>query len=63
MCQLAASLVSAHRPQDAAKQFERARDVGAAHGLFSVEREACLGLGKQRMEAGRDEVRTPVSFL
>ena len=55
MCQLAASLVSADRPQDAAKQYEKARDVGAAHGFSSVEREACLGLGKQRMEAGRDE--------
>ena len=43
MCQLATSLTEIDRPQDAAKQYERARGVGTEHGFFSVEREACLG--------------------
>lgn len=55
MCQLAASLVSADRPQEGAKQYERARDVGAAHGLARVESTACQALGQQAMQAGRHE--------
>ena len=36
-------------PANAAKCYQRARDVGAAHGFFSVECDACLGLGKVRL--------------
>jgi len=35
-------------PGKAAKYYQRARDVGAAHGFFSVECDACMGLGKVR---------------
>ena len=35
-------------PGNAAKYYQRARDVGAAHGFFSVECDACLGLGQVR---------------
>ena len=35
--------------------FQRARDVGAAHGFFSVESKACRGLGLLAMMDGRRE--------
>ena len=33
----------------------RARDVGAAHGFFSLESKACIGLGGAAREEGRHE--------
>ena len=33
--------------------FQRARDVGAAHGFFSVEGKACTGLGEMKVRDGR----------
>jgi len=43
------------RQQEAKRCFERARDVGAAHGFFSVECRACMGLGAIAMQEGRNE--------
>jgi len=43
------------RRSEAATWFQRARDVGAAHGFFSLESLACMGLGQEAMEEGRDE--------
>jgi len=40
---------------DASKHFERARAVGAAHGFFSVESRACLGLGNLATREGPTE--------
>ena len=34
---------------------QRARDLGAAHGFFTVEGSACQGLGKLELEEGRDD--------
>ena len=31
------------KAEEAAKYYKKARDVGAAHGFFSVESGACLG--------------------
>jgi hypothetical protein len=45
----------AGKREEAEKWFNRARDVGAAHGFFSVESSACHGLGKLSMEQGRHE--------
>ena len=42
--------------EEAARYFNRARDLGAAHGFFSVECDACLGLGQIAMvDQGRHE--------
>ena len=41
--------------QEGAGCFARARAVGAAHGLFSVECKACMGLGAQAMADGKPE--------
>ena len=46
MCQCAGLLMFLEKKEDAASMFQKARDVGAAHGFFSVESQACLGLGK-----------------
>ena len=35
------------------RYYNRARDVGQAHGFFSVECSSCLGLGKIAMDDGR----------
>ena len=35
--------------------FHKLRDLGAAHGFFSVETNACVGLGLLAMEDGRNE--------
>ena len=35
--------------------YQAARDVGAAHGFFSIESMACKGLGSAAIDAGRHE--------
>ena len=55
MCRAADFVKVAGIPKEAAKYYQRARDVGVAHGFFSVERSACLGLGRLAMAEGRAE--------
>jgi len=55
MCSIAVTLKLLGRNQDAAIYYQRARDVGAAHGFFSVESAACIGLGEDSVDEGRDE--------
>ena len=55
MCALALNLEILGRREEAAKQYARARAVGAVHGFFSVECAACEGLGKLEIAAGRGE--------
>jgi hypothetical protein len=55
MCSLASNLRDAGRQQEAGGWCQKARDVGAAHGFFSVECRACLGLGQLAMGEGRQE--------
>jgi len=43
------------RRSEAEKWNQRARDVGAAHGFFSLESKACIGLGMAAVAEGRDE--------
>ena len=54
MCDLASCLKSTGKYQEAAEYYQQARKVGEAHGLFSVECEACLGLGEQAIREGRN---------
>jgi len=55
MCKLSSMLRFLERKSEAATWFQRARDVGAAHGFFSLESSACIGLGKAAMDEGRHE--------
>jgi hypothetical protein len=55
MCGVASSLCSTGKHQEAAEYYHKARKVGEAHGFFSVECEACLGLGNQAIREGHDE--------
>ena len=55
ICEIAYCLECLGREEEARKEFQRARDVGAAHGFFSVECLACVGLGHLAMTVGRDE--------
>jgi len=55
MCNLSDILRALERNSEAATWCQRARDVGAAHGFFSLESLACIGLGKAAVEEGRDE--------
>jgi hypothetical protein len=48
-------LLLLERNSEAATCYQRARDVGAAHGFFSLESEACIGLGTVAIDAGRQE--------
>jgi hypothetical protein len=55
MCTISDFLRYLDRTSEAATWFQRARDVGAAHGFFSVESMACSGLGRAAMDEGRHE--------
>jgi hypothetical protein len=55
MCDAAWHLVDVGKDEEAALYFQRARDVGAAHGFFSVECKACLGLGGIALARGRQD--------
>jgi len=55
MCKLSSILRSLERKSEAATWYQRARDVGAAHGFFSLESRACEGFGEAAMEEGRHE--------
>jgi hypothetical protein len=55
MCFLADNLRAAGKRQEASLYCQKARKVGEAHGFFSVECRACLGLGQEKMEEGRHE--------
>jgi len=55
MCTLSTILCSLERNSEATTWYQRARDVGAAHGFFSLESRACRGLGMAAMEEGRHE--------
>jgi len=55
MCAAADKLMILQRYSEAATWFQRARDVGAAHGFFSLESSACMGLGEVTMREGRHE--------
>jgi len=48
-------LIVDNGPDQAAKYLQKARDVGAAHGFFSVECRACVDLGKIAIQEGRQE--------
>ena len=55
MCRLSNKLGLLERKSEAATWYQRARDVGAAHGFFSLESRACIGLGSAAIDAGRHE--------
>ena len=55
MCEAAGYVANAGKRHESAAYLQRARDVGAAHGFFSVECRACLGLGRMALEEGRHE--------
>ena len=55
MCSLSDILLELERNSEATTWYQRARDVGAAHGFFTVESEACVGLGRAAMEEERHE--------
>ena len=55
MCRLSDVLRFLKRNSEAATWNQRARDVGAAHGFFSLESKACQGLGMAAIEEGRHE--------
>jgi hypothetical protein len=55
MCQCGQALVCLRKFQEAKTWFQRARDVGVAHGFFSAECRACMGLGSLSKRDGRIE--------
>jgi hypothetical protein len=52
MCSLANSFCMAGKRQEASLCYQKARKVGEAHGFFSVECRACLGLGQDKIVEG-----------
>jgi hypothetical protein len=55
LCTIADRFFLLGRTRDAATYFNRARDLGAAHGFFSIECRACLGLASLAMFEERHE--------
>jgi len=67
MCKLADILVSLCENRGnlarAATLRQQARDIGAEHGLFSLESMACRGLGKTAMLEGPDSTEDGLALL
>ena len=55
MCNLSHILQFLEMYNESAAWSQRARDVDAAHGFFSLESKACTGLGKVAVNMGRHE--------
>ena len=55
ICDLAERLHLLGRAEEAAKLFERAQAVGAAHGFVSVECRSCEGIELRAVREGGDE--------
>jgi len=55
MCALARNLSAAGKRQEASLYYQKARKVAEAHGFYSVECRACLGLGEEKMKEGCTE--------
>ena len=55
LCTCATHLLLVSKEDEAAGYYKRARDLGEAHGFFSVESDACQGLGKLALGDGRRE--------
>ena len=55
MCGIGCKLLFLERKTEAYSYFQRARDVGAAHGFFSLESHACSFLGSASIDEGRTE--------
>ena len=55
MCDIADVLSLLKRKSEAATWSQRARDVGAAHGFFTVESKSCILLGNASMAERRHE--------
>jgi len=53
MCALANRFCAVGKRQEASVYYHKARKVGEAHGFFSVECRACLGLGREKMQEGQ----------
>ncbi|KAJ1483376.1 hypothetical protein T484DRAFT_2591122 [Baffinella frigidus] len=54
MCHVAMHLLLLQRRKDAGSYYQRARKLGAAHGFFSVECQACQGLGQVLQPSRKD---------
>ena len=55
MCKIAAILARHGSTPESETWFERARKVGEAHGFFSLESVACIGLGNAMMSTNRHD--------
>jgi hypothetical protein len=55
LCRVASHLLILGKQQKAEGFFKRARKIAEAHGFFSVECDACLGLGKVAMAGLREQ--------
>ena len=55
LCDVGDHLCFLGKRKDAGVSFQRARNIGEAHGLSTLECKSCLGLGKLAMAEGRDD--------
>jgi len=55
MCNIGDHLVMLRRRQESSLYFQRARNLGQAHGFLSIECTSCLGLGRLAMAEGRTQ--------
>ncbi|KAJ1483782.1 hypothetical protein T484DRAFT_1949274 [Baffinella frigidus] len=52
MCKVA-TILFYMKEKEAKRLYERARNLGEEHGFYSVESQACLGLGQLELQEGR----------
>ena len=55
ICSIGDSLIAFKKSKEGGSYYQRARDLGAQHGFFSIECRACVGLGNLAIEEGRHE--------
>ena len=55
MCNVSSFCQLLERNREAVAWYNRARDIGAAHGFFSIQSIACRGLGMAALEEGCHE--------
>ena len=55
LCNLADYMCGQGKEKEGEQCYQRARDIGAAHGFFLLECTSCLGLGHIAMRQGRHE--------
>ena len=60
ICNIANSVLFQGKAEESKHYYQKARDLGAAHGFFSVECTSCMGLAQLAIRDGKTEDAVPL---